>query len=600
MQNKGYPQDFVERVRNASNIVEIARSYLPLRQKGQDFWACCPFHSEKTPSFAISAPKQFYYCYGCHESGNVFKLVMKMENLSWPEAVAMLAKKVNIEIPQTADNSEWLKERQKRERLFQALMLARDFYCRNLFLPRNQSALDYLHQRGINDELIQLFHIGYSDSWQGVVDELKQHGISEQIMREAGIVAGRDGDKRVWDAQFERITFSIHDVYGNCIGFTGRTMKKDDNLAKYKNTAETAVFNKSSIVYGVDVMKNLIRNQHTNGIILVEGNVDEIAMIKNGFVNTVACMGTALTKFHANVIARFGQVVYLCLDGDNAGQNATLKSIDTLQGAGLTVKVIILPNGQDPDEFLQTHSAEEMQKMIDSSIGGMDFKLDYVKKHSDLTDKVGKTAYLNQVVELLIGIENSAERELYLKDIADNLGIEKSIVRETVNARITRKNNESTISSGNIVKNNHINASNQPVNKPGGSKKSFEAERVVVRGILSDEQYANNTIDEVLFTNQLYQKIYQQGLKWKEIDDKLDGEELKNIKLLKADDNQLQTPQKKAKEWHDCLIELQIAYWQNERSKPENKADIVKWQNIIKKIKDLQSQKLNRQNLEEN
>ena len=221
MQNKGYSPEFIDRVRNASNIVDIARNYLPLRQKGQDFWACCPFHSEKTPSFAISAPKQFYYCYGCHESGNVFKFVMKMENLSWPEAVAMLAKRANIEIPQTEDNSAWLRARQKRERLYQALMLARDFYCRNLFLPQNKVALDYLYSRGIDDDLIKKFHIGYSDSWQGVIDELKQHGISEELMCESGIAAKRDDSKRVWDAQFERITFSIHDVYGNCIGFTG-------------------------------------------------------------------------------------------------------------------------------------------------------------------------------------------------------------------------------------------------------------------------------------------------------------------------------------------------------------------------------------------
>jgi len=460
MQNE-YSPEFVERVRNASDIIEIARSYLPLRQKGQDFWACCPFHSEKTPSFAISSPKQFYYCYGCHESGNVFKFIMKMENLSWPEAVAMLAKRANIEIPQTNDNSNWLKARQKRERLYEALNLARDYYCRNLYRAQNKEALDYLHCRGIDDDLIKLFHIGYSDSWQGVVEELKQHGISEDIMREAGIVAKREDSNRVWDAQFERVTFAIHDVYGNCVGFTGRTMKKDDNLAKYKNTTETSVFNKSNIVYGVDVMKNLTRGKHINGLIVVEGNVDEIAMIKHGFVNTVACMGTALTKFHAGVIRRFSQLVYLCLDGDSAGQNATLKSIDTLQEAGLTVKVIVLPGGQDPDEFLQQSGAEGMQKMIDKSIGGLEFKLEYIKKHCDLNDKIGKTEYLNQVVKLLVTIDSPAERELYLSDIANTLGVEKNVIRSTVDLKIPKKSkendlkNNNTIYSGNIIHNKH-------------------------------------------------------------------------------------------------------------------------------------------------
>lgn len=587
MQNKGYPADFIDRVRNASDIVEIARGYLTLRQKGQDFWACCPFHSEKTPSFAISAPKQFYYCYGCHESGNVFKLVMKMENLSWPEAVAMLAKRANIEIPQTTDNDEWLKARQKRDRLYQALALARDFYCRNLYLPQNQSALDYLHQRGITDELIKMFNIGYSDSWQGVVDELKQHGISEQVMHDAGIVARREDGKRVWDAQFERITFSIHDVYGNCIGFTGRTMKKDDSIAKYKNTAETAVFNKSNIVYGIDVMKNLSRGKHTSGLIVVEGNVDEIAMIKHGFVNTVACMGTALTKFHAGVMKRFGEVVYLCLDGDNAGQNATLKSIDTLQDAGLTVKVIVLPNGQDPDEFLTANGTDAMQKMIDGSVGGLEFKLDYIKKHNDLSNKVGKTSYLNQVVELLVKISNPAERELYIKDIADNLGIEKEVVRNTINLRIKPENNIKTISSGSKKYNNH-----KMLNT---NRSVIDAEKVIVKGILHNQPYVHfNPDDEIAFNNQLYQKIYDENLKLNEIDDKLDEKELQEIAPLREIDTE-HTVEEREKEWLDCYNKLLIENLERKKKQALTMNDMKEINRISKQIASIKNGKQNKQ-----
>lgn len=589
MQNKGYSPEFIDCVRNASNIVEIARNYLPLRQKGQDFWACCPFHSEKTPSFAISAPKQFYYCYGCHESGNVFKLVMKMENLSWHEAVAMLAKRANIEIPRTSDNEEWLKARQKRDRLYQALNLARDFYCKNLFLPQNKAALDYLHNRGIDDELIKMFHIGYSDSWQGVVDELKQHGISEQTMFEAGIVAKRDDGKRVWDAQFERVTFSIHDVYGNCIGFTGRTMKKDDNIAKYKNTAETAVFNKSNIVYGVDVMKNLSRGKHTGGLIVVEGNVDEIAMIKHGFVNTVACMGTALTKFHAGVMKRFGEVVYLCLDGDNAGQNATLKSIDTLQDAGLTVKVIVLPDGQDPDEFLTANGAEAMQKMVENSIGGLEFKLDYIKKHSDLKDKVGKTAYLNQIVELLMKIPNPAERELYLKDIADTLEIDKAVVRNAIDIRIKPEKKINTTSSAIKTHNNHKILIN--------TGQTLDAEKTVIKGILHNQPYAKiNPNDEITFTNQLFQKIFTENLKLNEIDDKLDEKELQEIAALREVNTTL-TPAEQEKEWHDCYKVLLIESLERKKKLASN--DLATVMQLSKRIAELKNVKPVKRNSEE-
>ena len=593
MQNKGYSPEFLDRVRNASNIVDIARNYLPLRQKGQDFWACCPFHSEKTPSFAISAPKQFYYCYGCHESGNVFKFVMKMENLSWPEAVAMLAKRANIEIPQTEDNSAWLRARQKRERLYQALMLARDFYCRNLFLPKNKGALEYLHDRGIDDELIKKFHIGYSDSWQGVIDELKQYGISEEMMCEAGIAAKRDDGKHVWDAQFERITFSIHDVYGNCIGFTGRTMKKDDNIAKYKNTAETMVFNKSNIVYGVDVMKDLTRGKHTNGLIVVEGNVDEIAMIKHGFVNTVACMGTALTKFHAGVIKRFSQLVYLCLDGDNAGQNATWKSIDTLEEAGLTVKVITLPDGQDPDDYLTKHGAPAMQKMIDESVGGIEFKLNYIKNHNDLTNKVGKTDYLNQVVDLLAKISSPAERELYIADIASNLGVEKEVVRNTIDIKVgksvkTDKKPLNTISSGSYRYNKHKN-------KQGLADIGL-AESVVIKGILHNQPYAKIDDPDFRFKNKLFQKIYEQNLKLSEIDDKLDETELQEIAILRSTDDKSITPQKQAIQWKEFYIGLRIAALKQELKS----ADISKIIPLKQKIFKLdQERKSVSQNLEE-
>lgn len=594
MQNKGYTPEFLDRVRNASNIVDIARNYLPLRQKGQDFWACCPFHSEKTPSFAISAPKQFYYCYGCHESGNVFKFVMKMENLSWPEAVAMLAKRANIEIPQTEDNGAWLRARQKRERLFQALILARDYYCRNLFLSRNKDALEYLHARGISDELIKQFHIGYSDSWQGVIDELKQHGISEDLMCEVGIAAKRDDGKRVWDAQFERITFAIHDVYGNCIGFTGRTMKKDDTIAKYKNTAETSVFNKSNIVYGVDVMKDLTRGKHINGLIVVEGNVDEIAMIKHGFVNTVACMGTALTKFHAGVIKRFSQLVYLCLDGDKAGQNATLKSIDTLQDAGLTVKVITLPAGQDPDEFLSENGAAAMQKMIDSSVGGLEFKLNYIKKQNDLSSKVGKTAYLNQVVDLLAEITSPAERELYLADVAESLGVEKEVIRNTIDltvgkrGKVTEKE-RNTISSGCYTYNKHKNSQN--------ITKEDKAEKVLIKGILHDKPFAIIE-NPIKFKNKIYQKIYEQNLKLNEIDDKLDEIELKEIAPLRVVDDCNSTPQEQVYEWKQCYLTMRIAYLREERKK--YKGDISKTNELLLEIKKLEKEKTEKQNLEEN
>jgi DNA primase len=255
-----YPKDFIENVKSANNIIDVARTYMTLKQKGQDFWACCPFHKEKTPSFKISAVHQAYHCFGCHVSGNVISLVMQMESLSYRETLEHLAKRANIKIPKTEDDGVWQKQKNKKDRMFEMLIIARDFYCKTLYGEKNRAAVEYLHSRGIDDDLIKAFHIGYSDSWQGVINELKRRGFAEQEQHEAGIASINDRGK-IWDAQYERITFAIHDIYGNCIGFTGRTMKKDDSIAKYKNTADTLVFNKSNIVYGIDVMKERTRNK---------------------------------------------------------------------------------------------------------------------------------------------------------------------------------------------------------------------------------------------------------------------------------------------------------------------------------------------------
>lgn len=599
MQHKGYPPEFIDRVRNANNIVDVARTYLPLKQKGQDFWACCPFHHEKTPSFSVSSTKQFYYCYGCHTSGNVFGLVMHMENLSWIEAVEHLAKRANLEIPQTTENGEWLKQRAKKEKIYQALLLARDYYCRTLYLPKNQAALQYLHQRGIDDDLIKLFHIGYSDSWTGVIDALKRQGISEQIMKDAGIV-GAKSNGNIWDAQFERVTFAIHDVYGNCIGFTGRTLKNDENLAKYKNTADTLVFNKSTIVYGVDVMKDKTRGQHIDGLIVVEGNVDEIAMVKHGFVNTVACMGTALTKFHANIMSRFGQKVYLCLDGDAAGQKATLRSIDTLQEAGLSVKVVTLPDRQDPDEFLSSHGAAAMQEMLNRSVGGMEFKLEYIKQHSDLSDKVGKTAYMNAVLPLLISIEAPAERELYLPDVAAAVGINVDAVRNTIALRLktnmptqTVKNEQNTISSGSIKNDNHKNADIPP-------GKIVAAEAVVMRAILQQQPYTQNLTEPLpTFFNPVYQKIIAENLQPSEIYDKLDENELKQIQPLLVAKDDL-SEQAARTHWQECCQQLRIYRLERERDAIDVNVDLVKWNAVDQQIRALkQEQAKSKQKVEE-
>ncbi len=571
-------RDFVEKVRSASNIVEIARSYMQLKQKGQDFWACCPFHSEKTPSFKISAISQMYYCFGCKASGNVFSLVMKMEGLTWFESLELLAKKANMQIPKFSNGEEWEKNRIKKDKMLGALSAARDFYCKNLYNTKNKKALDYLHNRGIDDELIKLFHIGYSDSWSGVVDELRSKGFTDSQMKEAGIVSSGE-NKRVWDAQFERITFSIHDVYGNCIGFTGRTMSGDENIAKYKNTAETLVFKKSNIVYGIDVMKDKIRGERVDGLIVVEGNVDEISMIKNGFHNTVACMGTALTKFHAGIFARFGKTVYLCLDGDNAGELAALKSIDVLEDSGLSVRVVVLPDKQDPDDFLQKNGTEALKSLITTSRGSIDYKLYYIQKKSNLDDNLGKSKYLAECVDILSKIESSGERELYISKIAGNINVSVESVREDINNKLAEKN-----------KNNKEEKKQEPVVKifkptlPVTSASS-KAERFIIAAFLHGRPCAKLPIPRM--NNKLYDRILQEKLKLSSVYDILNKEELEELRPL-IEYQFEESDEEQSIKWNDCIDCLRL---EELRIKKANSKDIVEINELQKEIQKIKEKK---------
>jgi DNA primase len=547
IEKRGYGQDFIDSVKSASNIVDIARSYLTLKQKGQDFWACCPFHHEKTPSFKVSGTHQAYYCFGCKASGNVIGLVMQLESLSWREALEFLAKRANIEIPKLAAGDDSAKNARKKERILSALIIARDYYCKNLRRPPNRVALEYLHNRGIDDELINLFHIGYSDSWQGVVDELKRAGFTEQEMKDAGIAAMNDKG-RVWDAQYERITFAVHDIYGNCIGFTGRTMSADPNLAKYKNTAETMVFNKSNILYGIDVMKSKSRESAMNGLIVVEGNVDEISMVKNGFGNTVACMGTAMTTFHAKMFSRFTDQIYLCLDGDAAGRRAALRSVKILTDEGLSVRVAVIPDNLDPDDYLRKYGADAMKNLIKSALPAVDFRLDCLAVDGNVTDNIGKSNYIKGALEILKEFDTPAEWELYLPKIASVAGVPVQSLRESMGGKKPAQPKNSV--------------SFDITSTSGGGASAYEKAQVfVTAAIVNKKDYVTPGDAPPRLSNVLYDKLCRMALenyeKWNlgQMYNELDEEDLKKIKSV-VDYEFIGSNEEQKETWQKDLIFL--------------------------------------------
>jgi DNA primase len=428
-----YSQEFIDTVKNASNIVAVASRYMPLKQKGRQWWACCPFHHEKTASFAIDENAGFYHCFGCKESGNVFKLVEKLESVNFIEAVELLAKWANIKLPEQQNTPEAIAAARARQNVLEILDEARNFYKSNL----TEEGKKYLFGRGITTEIIEMFNIGQSPDWDSLIKYFRAKGYTDGDLLNAG-VASKNDKGRLYDAMAERIVFSIFDLYGNCIGFTGRVQPQKDNgaVAKYRNTAQTMVFDKGKICYGGDVLKKHMRTANIEGLIVVEGNVDCITLVANGFPNTVACMGTALTVFHAKAFKRFSPDIYLCLDGDTAGRKATIRAMDILRDEpDLNVRVISLPDGVDPDGFVRKNGAEAFKELVRRAVPFIDFKLDTLAAECKLDDNIGKAKYLKAAIEFLqTTIKDKIEVELYAPKVAGYAGVTgESVVSAVLN-----------------------------------------------------------------------------------------------------------------------------------------------------------------------
>ena len=427
---RGIGSDFIEKIKQANNIVAVAGRYMPVKQKGKTHWACCPFHHEKTPSFAINEMQQYYHCFGCGVSGDVITLVQQLESLDFMGSVEFLAKAAGLELPAVIADENYVKNAKKKERVLAALAEVCKYYCNNM--AKNPTYRDYLNKRGITDELIELFNIGVCVNWDGSIKHLKSKGFTDSELIDAGIANTNNG--RLYDVMGMRITFAVFNIYGDCIGFSGRTLSTDKEIAKYKNTSQTIVFDKSNIVYGIDVLKKNKLTNFIDKLVVVEGNVDVISLVGAGFSNTVACMGTALTAYHAKIFKRFTDKVYICFDGDSAGQKATLRSLDILAAESLDVRVIVLPDNLDPDDYIKKHGKEGFEGLMESALPLVDYKLEHLKSSMSLRDNLDKTKFLKATVDVLKPLADSAELELYIPRVAELTGISyEAIAKQIVN-----------------------------------------------------------------------------------------------------------------------------------------------------------------------
>lgn len=429
--NKGFPSDWLEKLRQSNDIVSVIGKYTHLTRKGKTWWACCPFHFEKTPSFAVNEMEQYFHCFGCGVSGDVIKFVEKYESLDFYDACKKLAEYSNMELPTYQSDENFIKLKKKRERIYSMLVEAARHYYSNLKLSQAQIALDYLAKRRLDSNVIKEFGLGYSLGWTEVIGHLRGKGYTDEEMIDGGIAEKRK-DGSLYDVYANRLIFPIFNLYGNVVGFSGRVLEKTD-FAKYKNTAQTIVFDKSKSIYGITQLKKFKTTATINEVVVVEGQMDVISLHKSGIKNAVACMGTALTPNHAKDLKKFADKVVVCFDGDSAGKKATLRSIEILVNAGLNVYVVTIPNGHDPDEYVNAFGVNDWNKLIASALYWVEFLIKDFASIYNLDKAEEKNKFINDSLNVIKTLPTQSEQEIYLKMVQDISNVTMSVLRGDLN-----------------------------------------------------------------------------------------------------------------------------------------------------------------------
>ena len=425
-----FPDSFLNELTARSDITEVVSSYVRLSKKsGANLFGLCPFHSEKTPSFSVSPDKQIYYCFGCGKGGGVINFIMEIENLSYPEAVAFLAKRAGMRMPEESNDPE----SRKRARLLELNRDAARFFYEQLSSPGGQRARAYMNERRIGSATAKNFGLGFApDSWDSLEKAMHAKGYTEQELFEAGLVRRGKSGAGYYDTFRDRLMFPVIDVRGNVIGFSGRIL--GDGEPKYMNSPETLVFNKSRNLFAL----NLAKKSKSGYIILAEGNIDVVSMHQAGFDSAVASLGTSLTPEQARLLSRFTRQVIIAYDNDGAGKKAAQRAIGILEKLDLKVKVLAMTGAKDPDEYIRTKGADAFRRLLEGSEDQVDYRLRSVLDQFDLSEDAQKVEFLNAATDLVARLPGTAEREVYAMRVAALAGIQTEAVASEVRQRRKR------------------------------------------------------------------------------------------------------------------------------------------------------------------
>ena len=408
-----FPPAFVDELLARNPIEDVVGQYVSLKRSGSNMFGLCPFHGEKTASFSVNPSKGIYYCFGCHKGGGAVNFMMEIEGLSYPDAVRALAKRVGMEVP---EDEQYQSRYRAQERLWALMKEAGRFYHEQLYAPAGAECLAYVQKRGLSKAIVTRFGMGYApNSWNALVDAMRKKGYTDQELKDADLVGEKNG--RIYDRFRNRLMFPIIDVRGNVIGFGGRVL--DDSKPKYLNSNETLIFNKRKNLFGL----NLAKKTKEPNLILVEGNIDVVALHQFGFDNAVASLGTSLTEEQVTLLSRYTEQVVLTYDGDEAGQRAAQRAIPMLEKAGIQVKVLQMKDAKDPDEFLHKFGADRFRMLLEECSNRVEYQISAIAKKYQLQVDEERVQFIQEAAQLLSTLPSAVQREIYGHRVAEQAKI---------------------------------------------------------------------------------------------------------------------------------------------------------------------------------
>ena len=540
-----YSDEILEQVKSRNDIVDVISQYIVLKRSGRNYFGACPFHNEKTPSLSVSPDRQIFKCFGCGVGGNVFQFISKIENLSFGEAVEMLAERAGVELPKVGSEDE--KTAILKSKVYSVNEEAAKFFHENLYKKTSKDAQEYVKKRKLDNKTLKAFMIGYAEDNNSLLEHLKQKGFKEEEMRASGLI-GKSNDGRMYDKFRARLMFPIQDVRGRVIAFGGRVLIPEDErkkieesgkkMPKYINSPEDIVYSKGRNLFGLNVAKKANTGMMKR-ILVVEGYMDAISLYKCGITNVVASLGTALTDSQARLLRKNAEQVILGYDADGAGQNAIIRAMDILKNMGVDIRVLQISGAKDPDEYVLKYGAERFKMCMDESLSLVEFKAKVLKKSLNTENVNDRIKFLNELAKILAEVDNTMERELYIERIAKAYQVSKEAIFGEVNKLLYKNSgaNQKTLDSSKVklkpisdIKNkdhnntinvrDEVNGNNNGQESKKISESTINREKMLIYLLMTSPKESFNRIKSVVNVNDIQdetnrlivEKIYEKGL----------------------------------------------------------------------------------------